>query len=174
MKTIAILILLLIASSSFAQTLRLGIGPNLALPKNSLSEIVNNGFGGTAQAEIGLAGYNLTGSVSYISFGIKKIGINGAGTLEHTIAAIPVLAGTKYDFLLGLYVSAAIGVNFMSTKVETSMHGVNKSTTLKEQNFTFAVGAGYQIAMLDLSLKYQKLAKSADIIGVNVLYNFGL
>lgn len=181
MKKLAVLFvtMLFVAGSAFAQeNIKVGVGANLALPMGTFGDWAKMGFGGQAQGEMGISGYTGTASVGYMTFGAKEIGVPGFATSKTTLSVIPVLVGGKYSFMPGVYGQVAVGLNFVSLDVEssTTLFGrtVNVSGSTSETKFGYALGVGYEMQMIDIAVKYQALASDANMLGLSVMYKFGL
>jgi len=163
-----LLVLVVFAGLTNAQSkISLGVGGTLAVPLGTFADISSVGGGGLVQGEMSLGPVVGTASIGYVAFGSKDV--LGSG-VKNTTSAVPVLVGAKYSFSPLFYGSAELGLNFISTKVETPA----SSGTLSTNDFVYAVGVGVNLSTIDLSLKYQALNSSSNYIGVNALYFFGL
>lgn len=125
-----------------AQTkMALNIGPIVSLPMGDFGDGANTGFGGTVIFEMEFLP-QLTGTLQsgYITFGTEVD--------EVSFSMIPILVGGKYYFVpdMGLYGQAQLGVSLFKAEtpeVVTPFGTFGGSATSTE--FTFALGAGYEI-----------------------------
>jgi hypothetical protein len=172
-----LIVLVLFAGFTNAQSkITLGVGGSLALPMGTFGDVVSMGFGGLVHGEMGFGTMVGTASVGYLTFGGKDV----VG-YKSSWSAIPILVGTKYSFAPGFYGSVEAGLNMVTveaTTPEIKFGSVvvypSQTVSTSSTEFGYALGVGYQLAAFDISLKYQTMASSANFIGVNVLYCFGI
>lgn len=179
MKKVLSLIVVLVLFAGFTNgqsKLTLGVGGTLALPMGTFGDVVDMGFGGLVKGEMGFGSIIGTASVGYLTFGGKDV----VG-YKSSWSAIPILVGAKYPFASSFYGSFEAGLNMVT--VEATSPEIKWGTTVlypaqtvstSSTEFGYALGVGYQLSAIDIVLKYQTMASSANFIGVNVIYNFGL
>jgi hypothetical protein len=146
MKSLLVTILLALTIVGFSNAqgkMALGAGVIVSLPMGSFGDAANTGFGGTAAFELGFMP-NLVGigQVGYLTW--------GTDAANASFSAVPVLVGVKYFFVpgVGFYGTGQLGLSFFS--VETpSIHipgvGTVGGGSASESEFTFVVGAGYEV-----------------------------
>lgn len=154
------------ASVDADKDFKFSIGVIGALPTGDLKSTSNFGIGGSLQGEYKAAPeLGLTVSVDYISFSGKNYSDLGTTIKYPTISLIPILAGGRYYFGGGAYISAQLGI--------TSLKASGESST---SAFTYAPGIGYYLSPnFDLLLKYQAASKNGGtiaFIGLRAAYNF--
>ncbi|PIP77026.1 MAG: hypothetical protein COW85_11045 [Ignavibacteria bacterium CG22_combo_CG10-13_8_21_14_all_37_15] len=179
MKKVLSLLVVLVLFAGFTNgqsKITLGVGGTLALPMGTFGDVVSMGFGGLVKGEMGFGSMIGTASVGYVTFSGKDV----AG-YKSSWSAIPILVGTKYSFASSFYGSVEAGLNMVTVeattpeiKSGTTVLYPSKTVSTSSTEFGYALGVGYQLSAIDIVLKYQTLASSANFIGVNVIYNFGL
>jgi len=179
MKKVLSLLVVLVLFAGFTNgqsKLTLGIGGSLALPMGTFGDVVSMGFGGLVKGEMGFGSYIGTASVGYLTFGGKDV-----SGYKSSWSAIPILVGTKYSFASSFYGSVEVGLNMATVestipeyKIGSTVVRPAQTVSTSSTEFGYALGVGYQLSAIDIVLKYQTLASSANFIGVNVIYNFGL
>jgi hypothetical protein len=154
MRTITIGAGLLIGSGLLAQSKQISLGADLMLPQGDFSKEFSLGVGPTVGFELPLgdklgltiqAGYNIL----MLKDEIKEV-LDGA-------SIIPAQAGLKYYFMesqKGLYAHGQVGIHAFSEKFkENDLFGLEAETESKT-NFSWGIGAGYQLAKLDIGVRY--------------------
>jgi len=137
-----IVVLLSFTSLNAQNKMSLGGGLVVSLPMGDFGESANTGFGATAVFELSFMP-QLVGvaNIGYISY--------GTDVDEVSFSTVPLLFGVKYFFVpgIGFYGIGQLGFNFFSTSVEVpSVFGYGGgSTSLTSTEFTFVIGAGYQL-----------------------------
>lgn len=143
---IIIITLCFFTLSNAQSNMAIGAGLVVSLPMGSFSDGANTGFGGTAAFELKFAPQITgVGHIGYISYGTDSDAFS--------FSTVPVLVGAKYFFVpaSGFYGIGQLGLNFISTTVETkgfdffgsSIGGSSYSASSSE--FTLALGAGYEM-----------------------------
>jgi hypothetical protein len=165
------LTLVLLAGISFAtaanaQSLQFGIkaGANFAnvngdgLQGTSTSSLV--GFNGGVFLGLGFTdNLSLQPELVYSGQGFKESESGETGTQTENYINIPVLL--KYKLPVGLYFETGPQIGFlMSAKAKASGFSVDDKASFKSTDFSWAIGAGFQIPSTQL--------------GIDVRYNIGL
>ncbi len=154
MRTILNCAGLLLASGLMAQGHQISIGADLLMPQGDFSKEFSLGVGPTVGFEVPVgdkagitiqAGYDIL----MLKDEIKEV-LDGA-------TIIPAQAGLKYYFQesqSGVYAHAQAGIHAFSEKFkENSLFGLEEETESKT-NFSWAIGAGYQLSKLDIGIRY--------------------
>ena len=145
---------LLFVSGLMAQSHQISIGADLLMPQGDFSKEFSLGVGPTVGFEVPVgdkvgitiqAGYDIL----MLKDEIKEVP-DGA-------TIIPAQAGLKYYFQesqSGVYAHAQAGIHAFSEKFkENSLFGLEEETESKT-NFSWAIGAGYQLSKLDIGIRY--------------------
>lgn len=150
-------LIVLIAISFYAQAQTkptISLAANIGAPI-SPSKIYSLAYGADLQVELPVASItNLTGSVGYQSFAIKK-DFGGDNTYQ-----VPLLAGAKFDFTENVYGHMQLGAGFGDGYT----------------SFAYAPSLGYRVSPnVDLSAKYLAFSYSGSVqssLNLRVAYNF--
>ena len=145
---------LLLASGLMAQGHQISIGADLLMPQGDFSNEFSLGVGPTRGYELPVgdkvgitiqAGYDIL----MLKDEIKEV-LEGA-------TIIPAQAGLKYYFQesqSGVYAHAQAGIHAFSEKFkENALFGLEAETESKT-NFSWGIGAGYQLSKLDIGIRY--------------------
>ncbi len=145
---------LLLASGLMAQGHQISIGADLLMPQGDFSKEFSLGVGPTLGYELPVgdkvgitiqAGYDIL----MLKDEIKEV-LEGA-------TIIPAQAGLKYYFQesqSGVYAHAQAGIHAFSEKFkENALFGLEAETESKT-NFSWGIGAGYQLSKLDIGIRY--------------------
>ena len=145
---------LLLASGLMAQGHQISIGADLLMPQGDFSKEFSLGVGPTLGYELPVgdkvgitiqAGYDIL----MLKDEIKEV-LEGA-------TIIPAQAGLKYYFQesqSGVYAHAQAGIHAFSEKYkENALFGLEAETESKT-NFSWGIGAGYQLSKLDIGIRY--------------------
>lgn len=137
-------------SSANAQMLKVGIGPELALPTGNAANISGVGVGGYLKFEQAIAEkFALTETAEFTNFFGKKF----LGNRSQSLTYLPVKLGLKYFPSENFYTEGQAGLAF-------PINNGGKS------NFTWALGLGSFIntgnknALFDFGLRYQVLTNT--------------
>ncbi|WP_461532230.1 outer membrane beta-barrel protein [Sinomicrobium sp.] len=145
-------------------------GVDVGMPMGDFGDAFDIGFGATVK---GLYNLNESGqlgiTLGYMGFGAKD---NGSG-VDASLGIIPIFA--LYRHHIGkLYLEPQLGFSLNKAKVKASGIG---SMSASDNSFGYAVGVGYMINSIDLSLRYQGLSQAGEgsgFIGLRVGYNFNI
>src|SRR5690606_10275915 len=69
-------------------------------------------------------------------------------------SVIPILASYRHNVSL-LYLEPQMGYGIYTSTIKTQTGGTSTKTTSSEGGFTWSLGAGVQINVLDLGIRYQ-------------------
>ena len=143
----AILLSAAILTNINAQSnMAVGAGLVVSLPMGSFGDGANTGFGGTAAFEMKFAPQITgVGHIGYISYGTDSDAFS--------FSTVPLLFGAKYFFMPagGFYGIGQLGLNFISTSVETPSYNLfgtsygGGSVSASSSEFTLALGTGYEM-----------------------------
>ncbi|MFD0795110.1 outer membrane beta-barrel protein [Mucilaginibacter litoreus] len=150
--TIAVIILLGGAVQSNAQSFKMGLGIEGALPVGTFKEAYNFGGGLTLRAGFGI---KPTGMVTLTAGAIGFIPKDLESDYEDIQAQlnIPIKAGYKYMVTPHFYVIGEAGVTIIKTFYEDGEEeGIGSGSTSK---FTYAPGIGVKFGAIDLSARYE-------------------
>lgn len=149
MKKSIIVILLtfaLFTTISAQSNMAIGAGLVVSLPMGGFGDAANLGIGGTAAFELKFAPQiSGVGNIGYISYSTESDAVS--------FSSVPLLVGAKYFFQPagGLYGIGQLGLNFISTTVETPSYNIfgtsygGGSVSASSSEFTLALGAGYEM-----------------------------
>jgi len=177
-KTIffAVLVALLFTTglTNAQSKMKLGVGGFVGVPMGTFGDITSMGFGGAVQGEYEM-GDKLVGTFTtgYLIFSGKDV----SGLKMGDWSIIPLLVGGKYFFANNLYGAAKVGLNmvsYTSPEIKLGTIVIFPETKVSETKFGYAIGAGYDMGTLDLSINYGTFATDASYMGLTVLYKFGL
>lgn len=173
-----LVVFLFLSGFAFAQNAGVSIGGNLALPIGDWSDVADMGFGGTATYEHKFSP-NLLGTITagYLIWGGKE-DVEG---FSYDYSAIPIMAGVKYFFnpKQGLYAAGQLGLHMFTVDVEFDDPFLSQfSGSESESEFSFAVGAGYEIPVgpkgaVDLNAMFN-IISDLNYLGFRVAYKFAL
>jgi hypothetical protein len=187
-KALSILVLLLLVSSlSFSQfapakgKMTLGPALELSLPIGNFSDIAGFGFGATARFEYGLdQNLALTGNIGYLTWtgvSFEEFGL-GYDISSH---AIPIVAGVKYGFSKGWFVSGEIGLynltetwDFTGTPVPGYPSDLYNLPSHSSTEFMLAPGLGYQHGPIEGLFRFYVVDTNLMNFSLMVAYNFPL
>jgi hypothetical protein len=172
-KILIVLLLLSFAGISSAQGFKLGVAGNAVFPTGDWSEFTGTGWGVDAFGVFDLALLTLTVRAGYLSFGEHEEQILGE-TYKTSISAVPVMAGLRWDFGVGvgpsIYVGAEAGIHNFTTKIEAAGQDIPSESSTE---FAFAPNVGVELVGLDISAYYM-IIKDANYWGLRLGYGFGL
>ena len=183
MKKIFVIILLVagIAFTSNAQTKNMAVGADfvLSIPIGGLSDVANVGFGGLGSFEYALMPQLVgIGQIGYISYGTKSD--------VASVHTIPIVVGAKYFFTpgVGFYGISQLGLAIFSSSVDLPTfsyfgYTVGGSTSTSSAEFSFAVGAGYEMPVspqvnLDFSALFNLITGNANNIQIRAGAKYAL
>jgi hypothetical protein len=182
MKKVLVLfvVALLMVGFTNAQTskIKIGVGPNIALPLGSLGDVTSIGFGVLAQGEYDLAPQIVgTVTVGYLSFSGKSVN----GVDQGSWSVVPILVGGKYFFTPNVYGALQIGLNMVSYTAKvpyvTSYAPLTfgyRDETFSSSEFGFNIGVGYEMKPFDFLVKYGTFGSGTGNISLTALYKFSL
>lgn len=148
---------------------QMGIGADLGIPVGDLGRSTRLAPGVSLKALYGLGMYGQAGiTASYLNFSARK------NTRFKTSSSVIPLLATYRQHLDNIYLEPQVGASFIRSKIE----GENIATLDQSAvYFAWAVGVGYKLQDIDLSLRYQTASKnggSRGFIGLRAGYNFNL
>lgn len=161
----------------------LSVQGGIAIPTGDFGDAAGMGFGGSTTFMYEVSPMlHITGSIGYTTWGPKEDLPEG---FDYSFSSIPVLVGAKYVLGKGNflpYVSAELGMHFLSSTVKSSFFGQTFEQSDSEAKFGFAPGAGFFFAfnpktMLDVNLKYNIIStegSSTSYLGINAGVAFAL
>jgi len=161
----------------------LSVQGGIAIPTGDFGDAAGMGFGGSTTFMYEVSPMlHITGSIGYTTWGPKEDLPDG---FDYSLSTIPVLVGAKYVLGKGNflpYVSAELGMHFLSSKVKVTIFGQTFESSDSEAKFGFAPGAGFFFAfspktMLDVNLKYNIITtegSSTSYLGINAGVAFAL
>jgi len=146
-----------------------GAGLVVSLPMGDFADLANTGFGGTAAFELKFQPQLVgVGQIGYISYGTESE--------AYSFSSVPFLVGVKYFFQpgSGFYGIGKLGLNFFSTTIDIPSYDFfgssfgGGSTSASSTEFTFAVGAGYEMPIsknlfLDVAGTFNLLSDFSNI-----------
>lgn len=147
-------------------------GIDLGMPLGDFGEAFGLGYGATFK---GLYGISETGQVGltlgYQTFGMKD---SPGGGVSASMGITPLFVLYRH-YLSNLYVEPQVGLSINSVKFK-GMSGLG-GMSASDNSLGYAVGAGYLIGDIDISVRYQGLTQSGEnsgFIGFRVGYNFDI
>ncbi len=168
------MLVVLFASTAFAQQLSYGGNLELAVPMGHFGDCVNMGFGLSAQAEYPVKDNIVaTGSLGYLMWNGKDI----YEDMDYSWSCIPIKVGGKYNLNdTGFYGIVEMGLYMFSIKWDYEYMGFSVKGDDSKTNFGFAPGVGYQMPFndkikLDFSLQYET-AGDYDFLGLDLGVRF--
>lgn len=174
---------LTLAGGLMAQSNQISLGADLALPLGDFGDVYSLGVGPTAGFELPI-GDNLgvTLQVSYMFLTVKE---DFSDFLDKS-SMLPAQAGLKYYFQdqqEGFYGHLQLGIHSSSaTSAEYTIPGIPgltpdvvvPSETESSTNFSWAIGAGYQLEKLDIGVRYNSISPDSDVEGAEASNYIGL
>lgn len=152
----------------------LGFGLDLAMPMSELKNTHKTGFGGSAKFAMTIYNTNLapTFQAGVLAFNGKPLPEDQTNLLKETykpILFIPVKAGVRYTFPIGVYAEPQIG-----TSIALSEDYMGEGNT--SAGFTYAFNIGFQtLPGMDISARYESTDLSHTniaMVGLRVAYHF--
>jgi len=168
------------AATVNAQSPQVSLGVDLALPLGDFGEAYSLGVGPAAGFEFPVGdNIGLTAQLSYQFLTVDS----ELKDLVKSSSMLPAQVGVKYYFMdqqEGFYGHAQLGIHSNSVTTEdqeftflgqtTTIEGETTSST----NFSWAIGAGYQLEKLDIGLRYNSISPDSDIEGAEASSYIGL
>lgn len=168
----------------FAQGTQLSVGADLALPQGDFSKEFSLGVGPSLGAELPLGDkLGITLQAGYTILLLKE---DIKSVLERA-TLIPVQAGLAYHFSddrEGLYVHGQLGLHSFTEKFKSNAAFGLEEESESNTNFSWAIGAGYRLAKLDLGVRFNSIspkeeeggaeAEAFNYVGLRVAYLFNL
>ncbi len=176
---------LLVSSVATAQfgpakgKMTLGPAIELSLPIGNFSDIAGFGYGATARFEYGLdQNLALTGNVGYLRWTGKSFEEFGYG-YDISTYAIPIVAGVKYGFSKGWFVSGEIGLYNVTESWDYTGPSLGYAfledlPSHSSTNFMLAPGIGYQSGPIEGLFRFYVVDTNAMNFSLMVAYNFPL
>lgn len=169
---------------SLAQGTQLSLGADLALPQGDFSKEFSLGIGPSVGAELPVGDkLGITLQAGYTILLLKE---DIKAVLE-SAALIPVQAGLAYHFnddREGLYVLGQLGIHNFTEKFKSNAAFGLEEESESSTNFSWAIGAGYQLGKLDLGVRYNSIspkeeeggaeAEAFNYIGLRLAYRLSL
>lgn len=177
----AVLICAAAVFSAQAQKGQITVNPGVevALPIGDFGGGASMGFGATAK---GLYGINDMGEVTFtlgfIRFGSKAD--DDADGVKASTSLIPIMPGYRHRFSEQFYGEGQLGLTTVRSKVSIGgMAGsiIGGGFSASSTNLGYAVGVGYLMGNIDLSVRYQGVSASGgslSFIGLRAGYNISL
>jgi len=178
-KIILLTPLLFFTASVFSQitTLsdaELGFAVEAAMPMGDLKATQATGIGGSAKFAMTIYSTRFapTFQAGFLSFGGKEIPSDQTNLLKEKykpLFFIPIKAGMRYTFPMGVYAEPQIGMSLVLS--EDDMGDPNNSS-----GFTYAMNIGFQtLPGMDISARYESvnfLNSTASMVGLRIGYHF--
>lgn len=172
-----------LAGGVMAQSNQISLGADVALPMGDFGDVYSLGIGPAVGFELPV-GDNLgvTLQVSYMFLTVK----DDFSDFIDKSSMLPVQAGLKYYFQdqqEGFYGHAQLGIHSSSaTTAEYTIPGIPgltpdivvPSETESSSNFSWAIGAGYQLEKLDIGVRYNSISPDSDVDGAEASNYIGL
>jgi outer membrane protein W len=169
-----------LAGGMMAQSNQLSFGADVALPMGDFGDFYTLGIGPAVGFELPLGDkLGLTAQVSYMFLTPSS----DFSDIVKSSSMLPLQAGLKYYFQesqSGLYAHGQLGVHSTSTTIDLGPLG---ESTESSSNFSWAIGAGYQLEKFDIGVRYNSIspdsdagdeAESSTYIGLRVAYLLNL
>ena len=160
-----------------AQGPQLSLGVDLAMPLGDFGDFASFGVGPAAGIEFPVGdNIGVTVQVAY-DFLTPNSDVKD---LVKSMSMLPAQAGIKYYFMdqqEGFYAHGQLGIHSMSTTSEDldlGPLGTIEGETTTSTNFSWAIGAGYQLEKLDIGLRYNSISPDSDIEGAKANSYIGL
>ena len=153
----------IIASAGlFGQNNQVSLGVDLGFPQGDFGKEFSMAVGPTAGFELPIGDHiGITAQASYcimlLKDDIKEV-LDGA-------SLIPLQAGLKYYFQesqSGFYAHGQLGVHMFAEKFKENDAFGLEAETESNTNFSWAIGAGYQLKKLDLGVRYNSISPSEE------------
>lgn len=180
-KTVLSLAAVAFTLGAMAQSNQLSLGVDLALPMGDFGDAYSLGVGPAVGFEIPV-GDNL-GVTAQVAYDILMVKSDLSDFIK-SASMIPAQVGLKYYFMdqqEGFYGHGQLGIHASSVKSEEitiSIPGLATITTPSETtsstNFSWAIGAGYQMEKLDIGIRYNSISPDSDIDGAKASSYIGL
>jgi hypothetical protein len=173
-----VLIILLVSAFcglASAQGFRIGVAGDLTFPTGDFADASNSsGWGAEAFAVFDVALLTITARAGYMDFGSKDFDYGPGLTASTKTTAIPILAGLRWDFGLGVgpsfYAGVEAGVTTFNFTYETE--GVTAPGDESTTEFTVSPNVGLTVMGFDLGAYYMMI-KDANFWGLRLGYGFG-
>ena len=171
------------AATVNAQSPQVSLGVDLALPLGDFGDAYSLGVGPAAGFELPV-GDNL-GVTAQLSYQFLTVN-SDLGDFIKSASMLPVQVGAKYYFMdqqEGFYGHVQLGIHSTSVtskeQVIPGIPGFTQDITIPEEttsstNFSWAIGAGYQLEKLDIGLRYNSISPDSDIEGAEASSYIGL
>ncbi len=179
-KVIAVVIaLLMLAGYTNAQSkFGLSVQGAASLPMGDFGDACKTGFGGLATvAYSATKNLDVVVTSGYLTYDLKESTVMGANVTGST-SFIPAVAGVRYFFTTANfkpYVTAQLGMFFISAKADASIMGFSMSTTSNESKFGFDGGLGFLYKLgnkldLDVTATYNSISTDGSASSfINIL-----
>ena len=170
-----------LAGSTMAQSPQLSLGVDLALPLGDFGDSYSLGVGPAVGFELPV-GDNL-GVIAQVSYDFLMAKSDVSDFIK-SASMLPAQLGLKFYFSeqqAGAYAQGLVGIHSTSVTTEDlTILGITiPGETFSSSNFSWAIGAGYQMEKLDIGLRYNSIspdsdagddAKASSYIGLRVAY----
>lgn len=159
------------AGGMMAQDNQLSFGLDLALPMGDFGDVASLGIGPNVGFEVPV-GDNL-GVTIQVGYDILTPNSDVKDFVK-SMSMIPAQVGLKYYFMdqqEGFYGHGQLGIHSMSSTSEEytipGVPGFSTATTVPSEtssstNFSWAIGAGYQMEKLDIGLRFNSISPDSD------------
>ncbi len=154
-----------LAGGMMAQSNQISLGADIALPLGDFADGYSLGIGPAVGFELPVGDkLGITAQIAYDFLMVKS----DFSDVIKSATMMPLQAGLKYYFQesqAGPYAHAQLGVHSSTVKTEDIDLGVLgkiDGTTTSSSNFSWAIGAGYQLEKLDIGLRYNSISPDSD------------
>ena len=165
------------AATVNAQSPQVSLGVDLGLPMGDFGDVASLLVGPAAGFELPVGdNIGITAQLAYHFVTLK----DDAGELFDSYSILPIQAGVKYYFMEqqeGFYAHGQLGVHSSTVKtkdIDLGPLGTIEGTSDSNTNFSWAIGAGYQLEKLDIGLRYNSISPDSDIEGASANSYIGL
>ena len=163
-KLVTIVSALALCTTAMAQDKQLSLGLDLSLPMGDFGDAYSLGVGPAAGFELPVGdNIGITAQLSYQILLVKS----DLSDFIKSASMVPIQAGVKYYFMdqqEGFYGHGQVGVHMASVKTEdfTFLGVTVPGETTSSTNFSWAIGAGYQMEKFDIGLRYNSISPDSD------------
>jgi len=165
------------AGGLMAQSNQLSFGVDLGLPMGDFGDVASLMVGPSVGFELPI-GDNL-GVTAQVGYDIVMLK-DDAKDFFDKYSIIPLQAGLKYYFTEsqnGVYGHAQLGfhsVSVTTADIDLGPFGKIEGVSDTQTNFSWAIGAGYQMEKLDIGVRYNSISPDSDVEGAEASNYIGL
>lgn len=173
----------ILSGGLMAQDNQLSFGVDLALPMGDFGDVYSLGVGPAVGFEVPVG--DAMGVTVQVAYDILMVKSDFSDFVEGA-SMIPAQVGLKYYFMEqqeGFYGHAQLGIHAQSYKspevVVPGIPGLIPDLVIPEEtysstNFSWAIGAGYQMEKLDIGIRYNSISPDSDVEGAEASSYIGL